>query len=262
MRSGPVGDRSPSSSAVIAFSAPNENCAGASGQLRGAEDLRLLRHARVLPSASVRRRRAASGRCAASRTGRCSCRRCSRDRRRTCRAPSTKNGRRSGKNVSKPLRLTTAGSASTWPKSGFTVAGQREARTQRVFQVGADRRLLIVRRDERVARLGRLRVHLPDDVRHQLEPLRRLIQLQVREIAEGRHEAVRALRDAAARCRSRSAGRSRGRRRSRTSALSDGWKRSCENGMRNSARQPSLSRETATSHTASQPLSSFASLNQ
>ncbi len=36
--------------------------------------------------------------------------------------PSTKNGRRSGKNVSNASRLTTAGSASTWPKSGFAVA--------------------------------------------------------------------------------------------------------------------------------------------
>src|SRR3954469_779497 len=36
--------------------------------------------------------------------------------------PSRKNGRRSWKNVSKPERLTTDGSASTWPKSGLTVA--------------------------------------------------------------------------------------------------------------------------------------------
>src|SRR6185436_5795980 len=36
--------------------------------------------------------------------------------------PSTKNGRRSEKNVSNASRLTTAGSASTWPKSGFIVA--------------------------------------------------------------------------------------------------------------------------------------------
>ena len=36
--------------------------------------------------------------------------------------PSTKNGRRSLKNVSNAERLTTAGSASTWPKSGLTVA--------------------------------------------------------------------------------------------------------------------------------------------
>ena len=36
--------------------------------------------------------------------------------------PSTKNGRRSLKYVSNALRLTTAGSASTWPKSGFTLA--------------------------------------------------------------------------------------------------------------------------------------------
>ena len=44
-------------------------------------------------------------------------------------------------------------------------------------------------------------------------------------------------------------------------ALSAGWKRSCENGMRNSARQPSVSRETATSQTASQPLSSLPSFD-
>jgi hypothetical protein len=37
-------------------------------------------------------------------------------------APSRKNGRRSSKNCSKALRLSTAGSASTWPKSGLTVA--------------------------------------------------------------------------------------------------------------------------------------------
>src|SRR3954470_19507776 len=36
-------------------------------------------------------------------------------------APRPKNGRRSEKNVSKAERLTTAGSASTWPKSGLTV---------------------------------------------------------------------------------------------------------------------------------------------
>jgi hypothetical protein len=35
--------------------------------------------------------------------------------------PSTKKGRRSEKNVSKPERLTTAGSASTCPKSGLMV---------------------------------------------------------------------------------------------------------------------------------------------
>jgi hypothetical protein len=36
--------------------------------------------------------------------------------------PSTKNGRCSAKKVSKAPRLSTEGSASTWPKSGFTVA--------------------------------------------------------------------------------------------------------------------------------------------
>src|SRR5213592_2024452 len=37
-------------------------------------------------------------------------------------APSTKNGRRSPRKVSNADRLTTAGSTSTWPKSGLTVA--------------------------------------------------------------------------------------------------------------------------------------------
>src|SRR5258705_13981106 len=36
--------------------------------------------------------------------------------------PSTKNGRRSLRNVSRSLRFTTAGSTSTWPKSGLTLA--------------------------------------------------------------------------------------------------------------------------------------------
>src|SRR6266550_1536826 len=37
-------------------------------------------------------------------------------------APSTKNGRRSWRNCSTVVRLTNAGSDSTWPKSGFTAA--------------------------------------------------------------------------------------------------------------------------------------------
>ena len=38
--------------------------------------------------------------------------------------PSTKKGRRSSKRVSKAVRLITAGSTSTWPKSGLTVASR------------------------------------------------------------------------------------------------------------------------------------------
>ena len=110
-------------------------------------------------------------------------------------APSTKNGRRSEKNVSKPLRFTTAGSASTWPKSGLTVAVSVTPGRSAYFRSAPTVRLLIARRHERIAGLGRLRVHLPDDIRHELQPLRRLAQLQAREIAEVRHEAVRALRD-------------------------------------------------------------------
>ena len=44
-----------------------------------------------------------------------------------------KNGRRSSKNVSKAPRLTTAGSASTWPKSGLTVAVSDSRRRDRVL---------------------------------------------------------------------------------------------------------------------------------
>ena len=36
--------------------------------------------------------------------------------------PSVKNGRFSWKKLSTSVRFTTAGSISTWPKSGFTVA--------------------------------------------------------------------------------------------------------------------------------------------
>ena len=39
---------------------------------------------------------------------------------------STKNGRRSGRRTSYAVRLTNAGSASTWPKSGLIVAGDGE----------------------------------------------------------------------------------------------------------------------------------------
>src|SRR5205823_8835448 len=39
-------------------------------------------------------------------------------------APCTKNGRCSLKKVSNAVRLSTAGSASTWPKSGLTVASR------------------------------------------------------------------------------------------------------------------------------------------
>ena len=72
------------------------------------------------------------------------------------------------------------------------------------------------------------------------------------ELAERRHVAVRAAREQRPRRRLAAAGRSRARRRSRTCSSSDGVKRSCENGIRNSAVQPCSSRDTVTSHTASQ----------
>src|SRR6478735_822012 len=76
--------------------------------------------------------------------------------------PSTKNGRRSGKNVSKASRLTTAGSASTWPKSGFTV----------------------------VVNVHRSRVDLAERVRHEFKTLRRTGHAQPLQLTELRDEAV------------------------------------------------------------------------
>ena len=81
------------------------------------------------------------------------------------------------------------------PEVGIHRRRERHAGTQRVLQVRADRGFLIAGRDERVARFRRLRVHLADDIRDELQPLRRLAQLQMREIAEVGDEAVRALRD-------------------------------------------------------------------
>ncbi len=50
-------------------------------------------------------------------------------------APSTKKGRFSWKRVSKAVRLTTAGSTSTWPKSGLMVAPRVRLELSPVLQV-------------------------------------------------------------------------------------------------------------------------------
>ena len=179
-------------------------------------------------------------------------------------APSTKNGRRSEKNVSKPLRFTTAGIRLDLAEVGIDRRRQRDART-RARTSGPRRPCAFGSRDDTSGLPGfdRLRVHLPDDIRHELEPLRRLRQLRGPSRSPNDETiAARALRDERPRV-----GFVQARRSARTTAkpnvaLSDGWKRSCENGMRNSARQPSASRETATSHTASQPLSSLQSFDQ
>src|SRR5207249_9572144 len=49
-------------------------------------------------------------------------------------APCTKNGRCSLKKVSNAVRLSTAGSASTWPKSGLTVASRVRFDATRYFR--------------------------------------------------------------------------------------------------------------------------------
>ena len=75
-------------------------------------------------------------------------------------------------------------------------------------------------------------------VRHQLEPLGRRGHRQSAELAERRHVAVAAARQQRPGRRFRSAGRCR-RATAKPNVLAcDGLKRSCENGMRNSAVQP------------------------
>ena len=91
-------------------------------QLRGADDRGLRRLAGVLVVRDVRldlRRTADAPRVEEARALR---RRCSRGRRRSCPSPRRRTADAPGRRSRRRDRLTTAGSASTWPKSGFTVA--------------------------------------------------------------------------------------------------------------------------------------------
>src|SRR5439155_6074746 len=174
--------------------------------------------------------------------------------------PSTKNGRRSEKNVSKAVRLTTAGSASTCPKSGLIVvvsvrpgatayfrSTPSAASTADAFRSGlppgACRVRLLTAYGTSSSRLGaRLSVSAPSSPNDETYPF-------------------------ALRARSGQVTVSLRRPISRTTARptvfdSPGAKRSCENGIRNSAVQPSALRDTATFHTASQLSSRLLSLYQ
>ena len=91
-------------------------------------------------------------------------------------------------------RLTTAGSASTWPKSGFTVAVSVNAGVIAYFMSRPTDAPGSTTLDERVAAVG-LRRQVADGIGHELEALGRLGQLQAAELAELRNEAVGALGD-------------------------------------------------------------------
>ena len=105
--------------------------------------------------------------------------------------PSTKNGRRSGKNVSNASRLTTAGSASTWPKSGFAVAVSVRPGVTRVLQVETDRAARIGRARSADCRRRPGRVStLPSVYGISSKRLRRARHLQAAHLAELRDEAV------------------------------------------------------------------------
>ena len=148
--------------------------------------------------------------------------------------PSTKNGRRSVKNVSNADRLTTAGSASTWPKSGLTVPVNVRPGVSAYFTSRPSAAAGVRRFTQRVA-VGRLPRQVRDRVGHQLEPLRR------RRPSTGRR-ARRTTRRSRWRCAA-SSGQvdvSFSRPISRDTAKpnvvrSRGLNRSCENGIRNSA---------------------------
>ena len=108
--------------------------------------------------------------------------------------PSTKNGRRSAKNVSNADRLTTAGSASTWPKSGLTVPVSVSPGLSAYFRSRPTEASGSVRFVSGLPASTGCVVDVADDVRHQLEPLRRSIEPQPGQLAERRDVAVGALR--------------------------------------------------------------------
>ena len=199
-------------------------------QLRRAEDRRLRRRRRVAAVRDLAPRRAAIARSGVSRTDRCSCRRCSRGRSGTSPEPSTKNGRRSEKNVSNADRFTSAGSASTWPKSGLTVPVSVSPGRSAYFRSTPTVASGSARFDKRIAGLDRLGLDVAADVRHDLETLRRSIEPQPGQLAERRHVAVRALRQQRPGRRLVQPADLRGRSPGRTSKSSDGRNRNCENG--------------------------------
>ena len=166
--------------------------------------------------------------------------------------PSTKNGRRSEKNVSKAERFTTAGSASTWPKSGLTVpVSVRPGRSAYFKSTPTDPFGSVV-----------LVNGLPDSAGCVFTSPRTYGTISSRFGERSSRSPVSSPNDDtypfALFASSGQVVVSFNRPILRTMAnpkvdVSEGRYRSCEKGMRNSARQPRSPRETATSHTASHP---------
>ena len=154
-----------------------------------------------------------------------------------CRSPRRRTAAAPGRTSRRPTRLTTAGSASTWPKSGLTVAVSVRPGVTAYFR---SRPTVAPGRGsrERVAGLDGVVSTSADGVGHQLEALRR---------APGRRPLSSPNCDTKPGGFARSSGQletslrraPRGPPRSRP-VRPPALKRNCENGIRNSAFHPSL----------------------
>src|SRR5256885_8970178 len=170
-------------------------------------------------------------------------------------APWTKNGRRSWKNVSNAVRLSTPGSASTWPKSGLIVASSLRLEATRYFKspptVTSCERPRPV--DENSETFLVTRYGAASSRRGAWSPSSPWISPNC---------------DTKPACDCRKSGqltRCEYRYRSRSIVKPNVWTRcpphgNCESGIRNSAVQPAESIWVATSHTASHAKSSLPSL--
>ena len=157
--------------------------------------------------------------------------------------------------------MTTAGIGFDLAEIRIDRAGQRQPGADRVLEVEPSADAGIRRPGQRIPGRDRRGRHLRDDVRHQLEPLLAPRQRQAAELAERRDEAAGAPASSGQVEVSLMCAMLRTTAKPNVPADA-GLKRSCENGILNSARQPSGDRPTATSHTASQPTSLLVSLNQ
>src|SRR5687768_171184 len=175
--------------------------------------------------------------------------------------PSTKKGRRSWKNVSNAPRFTTAGSASTWPKSGLTVAVNVNAGVTAYFRsTPIDAPGSVVFCSGLPSSGGTVATC---DTAYGTSSSRFGVRLAVRPVSSPNDDTYPLALFASSGHVDVSLSRATSRTTANPTRPSPRrLNRSCENGMWNSARQPSASRFTTTSHTASQLRSALLSLNQ
>src|SRR6266852_5831558 len=102
-------------------------------------------------------------------------------------APSTKKGRFSSKNVSNADRFTTAGSTSTWPKSGLTVALSVKLDVTR--SVAPDPAVERVRIEEWIGPVAGHVRGAAHQIGHDLGTARRVPDHQAMQMAEARRPA-------------------------------------------------------------------------